>query len=194
MKNILIAGYPYIRENYLNTFNFYPEKEKIFFLLPKVWKIKNGQVVYNAPKRANIFTANAYFYHSNYPLIGGLLKGWMPGFFTFLVRNKKPKNIDLIVTLTEPILLSTLYQSIISKLFGAKHLLFTWENISYDAKFSGLNFFLKNIIIKLNLFFSDGIICGNKKAVEIFKKYKESIVFLKDCSKTNSCFFSLSML
>src|SRR3990167_1502663 len=171
MKNILIAGYPYIRENYLNTFNFYPEKEKIFFLLPKVWKIKNGQVVYNAPKRANIFTANAYFYHSNYPLIGGLLKGWMPGFFTFLVRNKKPKNIDLIVTLTEPILLSTLYQSIISKLFGAKHLLFTWENISYDAKFSGLNFFLKNIIIKLNLFFSDGIICGNKKAVEIFKKY-----------------------
>ena len=68
-------------------------------------------------------------------------------------------------------MLSTLYQSIISKLFGAKHLLFTWENISYDAKFSGLNFFLKNIIIKLNLFFSDGIICGNKKAVEIFKKY-----------------------
>ena len=98
MKNILIAGYPYIRENYLNTFNFYPEKEKIFFLLPKVWKIKNGQVVYNAPKRANIFTANAYFYHSNYPLIGGLLKGWMPGFFTFLVRNKKPKNIDCYIT------------------------------------------------------------------------------------------------
>src|SRR3989338_8765956 len=108
MKNILIAGYPYIRENYLNTFNFYPEKEKIFFLLPKVGKIKNGQVVYNAPKRANIFTANAYFYHSNYPLIGGLLKGWMPGFFTFLVRNKKPKNIDLIVTLTEPRLLKNI--------------------------------------------------------------------------------------
>lgn len=171
--NVLIAGYPYIRENYLNTLNYYPDKDGIFVLLPDVWKIKKGQVVYKAPKRGNVFTAKAYFHHSNYPVIGGLLKGFMPGFFTFLLKNKKSKNIGLVVTLTEPILLSTLYQAVISKLFGAKHLLFTWENISYDEKFSGANLFFKNIIIKLNLFFSDGIICGNKKAVDIFKKYTQ---------------------
>lgn len=169
--NILIAGYPYIRENYLNTFNFYPEKDKVFFLLPDVWKVKGGKVIYRAPKRDNVFTTKAFFSHSHYPIIGGLFKGFMPGFFNFLLKNKKFKNIGLVVTLTEPILLSTLYQSVISKLFGVKHFLFTWENISYDAKFNGANLFLKNVIIKLNLFFSDGIICGNKKAVEIFKKY-----------------------
>ena len=169
--NVLIAGYPYIRENYLNTLNYYPDKDSVYVLLPEIWKIKKGQVVYNAPKRKNVFTTKAYFYHSNYPLIGGLLKGFMPGFFTFLIKNKKSRNIGLVVTLTEPVLLSTLYQAIVSKLFGVKHLLFTWENIAYDAKFGGANLFLKNIIIRLNLFFSDGIICGNKKAVDIFKKY-----------------------
>ena len=173
MKNILIAGYPYIRENYLNTLNYYPDKDNIYVLLPDVWKIKKGQFVYHAPKRANVFTVKTYFSHSNYPLIGGLLKGFMPGFFTFLLKNRKSKNIGLVVTLTEPLLLSTLYQSTISKIFGVRHLLFTWENISYDTKFSGINLFLKNIIIRLNLFFSDGIICGNKKAVEIFKKYTQ---------------------
>ena len=169
--NVLIAGYPYIRENYLNTLNYYPDKDSVYVLLPEIWKIKKGQVVYNAPKRKNVFTTKAYFYHSNYPLVGGLLKGFMPGFFTFLIKNKKSKNIGLVVTLTEPVLLSTLYQAIVSKIFGVKHLLFTWENIAYDAKFGGVNLFFKNIIIRLNLFFSDGIICGNKKAVEIFKKY-----------------------
>lgn len=170
-RSILMAGYPYIRENYLNTLNYYPDRDNIFVLLPDVWKIKKGQVVYKAPKRKNVFTTKAYFYHSKYPVIGGLFKGFMPGFFTFLLNNKKSKNIGLVLTLTEPILLSTLYQAIASKIFGAKHLLFTWENIPYDAKFSGANLFLKKIIIKLNLFFSDGIICGNKKAVDIFKKY-----------------------
>jgi len=170
-RSILIAGYPYIRENYLNTLNYYPDKDNIYVLLPDVWTIKKGQVVYKAPKRKNVFTTKAYFYHSNYPVIGGLFKGFMPGFFTFLLNNKKSKDIGLVVTLTEPILLSTLYQSIISKVFGIKHLLFTWENISYDAKFSGINLLVKNIIIKLNLLFSDGIICGNKKAAEIFKRY-----------------------
>lgn len=174
--NILITGYPYIRENYLNTFNFYPEKEKILFLLPKIWKIKKGQVTFKAPDKPNVFTTKAYFYHSKYPVIGGLFKGFMPGFFTFLLKNKKSKNIGLILTLTEPILLSTLYQAFISWFFGVKHLLFTWENVSYEDKFSGVNLLIKKIIIKLNLFFSDGIICGNKKAAAIFNKYTNKLV------------------
>ena len=171
--NILIVGYPYIRENYLNTFNFYPEKDKVFFLLPDVWKVKGGKVVYHAPKRDNVFTAKAFFSHSHYPIIGGLLKGWIPSFLGFMMKNKKRKNIGTIITLTEPILLSTLYQSTVSKLFGLRHFLFTWENIAYDAKFHGLNLFLKNLIIRLNIFFSDGIICGNKKGVAIMGQYTD---------------------
>ena len=54
--NVLIAGYPYIRENYLNTLNYYPDKDSVYVLLPEIWKIKKGQVVYNAPKRKNVFT------------------------------------------------------------------------------------------------------------------------------------------
>lgn len=168
---VLITGYPYIRENYFNTLRVYPEKDKLFFLLPREWKIKSGKVVYQPPKDANVSTAKAYFYHSNYPIIGGLLKGWMPGFLSFIFKERKKKNIRAVVTLTEPILLTTLYQAIISKILGLKHFLFTWENIAYEDKFSGFNLAFKQLIIKLNLLFSDGIICGNKKAVEIFKKY-----------------------
>ena len=171
--NTLIVGYPYIRENYLNTFNFYPEKDKVLFLLPDVWKVKGGKVIYHAPKRDNVFKIKAFFPHSHYPIIGGLLKGWMPGFLRFMMNNKKRKNIETVITLTEPILLSTLYQAMISKLFGVRHFLFTWENIAYDAKFHGLNLFLKNLIIHLNLFFSDGIICGNKKGVAIMDRYTD---------------------
>ncbi|MEK7217499.1 MAG: hypothetical protein AAB640_00470, partial [Patescibacteria group bacterium] len=157
----------------MNTFNFYPEKDKILFLLPDVWKVKGGKVVYHAPKRDNVFTTKAFFSHSRYPIIGGLLKGLMPGFLGFMMKNKKRKNIETVITLTEPILLSTLYQSMISKLFGLRHFLFTWENIAYDAKFHGLNLYLKNLIIRLNLFFSDGIICGNKKGVAIMSQYTD---------------------
>lgn len=169
--SLLITGYPYIRENYFKTLRFYPEKGKLFFLLPKKWKVKRGRVVYYPPKDNNVFTANAFFYHSNYLLIGGLLKGWMPGFLPFLLKNKEKKDIKVVFTLTEPVLLTTLYNAIVSKLFGLKHFIFTWENIAYREKFKGLNLFFKELMIKLNIFFSDGIVCGNKKAVEILKQY-----------------------
>ncbi len=168
--SILISGYPYIRENYFKTLRYYPKKDALFFLLPKVWKIKSGKVVYHPPADANVFAAKAFFYHSNYPIIGGLLKGWMPGFLNFIVKKHKPLGIKVVVTLTEPILLTTLYQALISKLFGLKHFIFTWENIDYNEKFKGLNGWFKNLTLKSNLALSDGIICGNLKAVAIFKK------------------------
>lgn len=171
VANTLIVGYPYIRENYLNTFNSYPGKSKVFFLLPKVWKVKGGKVVYFAPQRDNVFSVKAFFSHSHYPIIGGLLKGWMPGFLSFMLNNKESKNIGTVITLTEPSLLSTLYQAVVSKLCGTRHFLFTWENIAYDEKFSGFNLQFKKIVIGLNIFFSDGIICGNKKGVAIMSHY-----------------------
>ncbi len=165
---ILIAGYAYIKENYFNTFNFYPEKDKIFFLLPRNWKAKGGKIKFSPLQKDNVYTASAYFYHSNYPLIGGLLKGWMP-MFPFLLAKQK---FDIVYSSSEPVLLTTLCQGIWSKLFSLKHIIFTWENISYDEKSRGINMFIKKIILKLNLFFCDGVICGNKKAAEIIRKFK----------------------
>lgn len=168
--SILITGYPYIRENYFKTLRHYPKKNALFFLLPKIWKVKGGKIVYHPPADANVFKARAFFYHSHYPIIGGLLKGWMPGFLNFIIRKRKSLGIRVVVTLTEPILLTTLYQALISKLFGLKHFLFSWENIDYKDKFKGLNGIFKQLILKFNLYLSEGIICGNLKAVEIFKK------------------------
>ncbi|PIR41802.1 MAG: hypothetical protein COV30_01245 [Candidatus Yanofskybacteria bacterium CG10_big_fil_rev_8_21_14_0_10_37_15] len=165
---ILIAGFPYVRKNYSDTFDFYPQKDRIFFLLPKKWKAKKGKIVFSPPKKNNVFTVNAFFYHSEYPLIGGLLKGWMPSFPLFLFRFKR--KIDAVYSPSEPILLTTLYQGFWTKTFGLKHFIFTWENIPYERKFNGINKLIKKIILKLNLFFCDGVVCGNKKAKEILEK------------------------
>ena len=53
--NILISGYAYIKENYFNTFKFYPEPEALSFLLPKIWKAKDGKIVFHPPKGPNVF-------------------------------------------------------------------------------------------------------------------------------------------
>ena len=149
--NILISGYAYIKENYFNTFKFYPEPEALSFLLPKIWKAKDGKIVFHPPKGPNVFLSGAYFYHSHYPLVGGILKGWLPAFPSVLWRLKRKKKIGIVFSPSEPILLTTLYQAFWSKFFGLKHVIFTWENISYDNKFKGPNLLFKKIIIKLNL-------------------------------------------
>ncbi len=187
--NILIVGYAYIRENYFNTFKFYPEPKGINFLLPKIWKAKGGKVVFRPPLGPNISLANAYFYHSNYPLVGGFLKGWMPAFPVILWQLKRRKNINLVYSPSEPILITTLYQAFWSKFFGLKHIIFTWENIPYENKFKGLNLLLKKIIIRFNLFLSDGIICGNKKAEHIIRKLTQKPTAVIPLSGVDADFF-----
>ena len=187
--NILIVGYAYIRENYFNTFKFYPEPEKISFLLPKIWKAKGGKVVFRPPLGPNISLANAYFYHSHYPLIGGLLKGWMPTLPFVLWRLKRKNKISLVFSPSEPILITTLYQAFWSKFFGLKHLIFTWENIPYESKFRGFNLLFKKIIIKLNLLLSDGIVCGNRKAEDIFKRLTKKPIVVIPLSGVDADFF-----
>lgn len=187
--NILIAGYAYVKENYFNTFKFYSEPEAINFLLPKMWKAKDGKIVFHPPKGPNVFLANAYFYHSNYPLIGGLLKGWLPSFPFVLWRLKRDKKIVIVFSPSEPILITTLYQAFWSKFFGLKHVFFTWENIPYENKFKGLNLLFKKIIIKLNLSLSDGIICGNRKAEDIFKRLTKKPIAVIPLSGVDADFF-----
>ncbi len=165
---ILIAGYPYIRENYFKTLRHYPKKNALYFLLPKIWKVKGGKVIYYPPSDSNVFKANAYFHHSHYPIIGGLLKGWLPSFPLVVWRLKRTKRLRLVYSPSEPILLATLYQAVWSKLFGLKHIIFSWENIPYWQKLKGIKGALQKIILKLNIALSDGIICGNAKCLEIF--------------------------
>jgi len=167
---ILVTGYAFVRKNYLDVFKYYHGNDGIYFLLPKTWKIKSGKVVYRPPVEENIFTTGTYFHHSQYPLLGGLLKGWMPWLPFFLIRQRE-KKFDILFSATEPSLLTALYQSIWAKIFGTKHVLFTWENVPYQDKFRGFNLLFKRTIIKLNMFLSDAIICGNQKAAAIMREY-----------------------
>src|SRR3989344_3776321 len=183
--SLLISGYPYVRESFFKTFLDYPQKA--FFLLPSAWKIKGGKVTYHPPKRDNLITTKAFFYHSNYPLIGGFLKGWVPLFPFHLLRMIG--KIELVYTATEPILLSTLYNGFWSKIMGKKHVIFTWENVPLESKLKGLKGFIQRIILRLNLAFCDGIICGNKKAEEIFKRLTNKPIAVIPLSGTDPDFF-----
>lgn len=186
---ILIAGYAYIKENYFNTFKFYPEPWAVNFLLPKIWKAKDGRVVFYPPKEPNVFTSKAYFYHSHYPLVGGILKGWLPAFPFVLWSLKRKRKLSLVFSPSEPVLITTLYQAFWSKCFGLKHIIFTWENIPYEDKFKGPNLLFKKMIIRLNLFLSDGIICGNKKARHIIEKFTQKPTALIPLSGVDVDFF-----
>ena len=73
----------------------------------------------------------------------------------------------MVFSASEPNLLTTLYQGFFSKLFGAKHVIFTWENVSYESKFTGLRGAIQKLIIKLNILLCDGLICGTVKTQKI---------------------------
>ena len=166
---VLVAGFPYVRERYFATFRHWPVPDEISFLLPRVWTAKGGKVVFQPPQDANVATAEAYFHHSHYPIIGGLLKGFIPAFPIYLWRHRK--DIDLVYSCSEPTLLTTLYQAFWTKLMGKKHVCFTWENIPYDQKFRGASRFVHALLLRLNLLLSDGLICGNQAGTKIHRRY-----------------------
>lgn len=157
-RKILVSGYTYVDESTLSTFDHYPGI--INFLVPKVWPLKGGKYIYRAPKKDNVRTTKGFFTHSNYPVIGGIIKGWLP-VFPFVLLKERP---DLVFSASEPNLLTTTYQGIISKIYGAKHVIFTWENISYKDKFKGFKGIIQKFVVKLNLFLADGVVCGSVKA------------------------------
>ena len=166
--NILIVGYTYIKDSQRATFGFSPSPQNLFFLLPKIWKARFGKVIYHGPKEKNIFLTKTYFYHSRYPFIGGLLKGWMPNLPFILWRLRRKHNIKLVYSCSEPVLLTTLYLAFWTKLIGIKFVSYSWENIPYEKKYaSGL----KKFILRLTLFFSDGLICGTRECKDIHRPY-----------------------
>lgn len=184
---ILIAGYPYIKESYFKTFSFYPEKNEVFFLLPTVWKAKGGKLKFYPPREDNVYMASAYFFHSNYPIIGGLLKGWMPSFPLALFKIRK--RIDIVYSPSEPILLTMLYQGLWAKILGKKHVIFTWENIPYEEKFRGINLLIKKSVLRLNLLFCDGLICGNRKSLDIHRQLTRKPIAEIPLSGVDEVFF-----
>ena len=170
---VVVTGYTYTRPNLFEVFDFYPEKKNLYFILPSNWKAKGGQVIFKPFKKEgfNIYHSPAFFFHSNYPLFGGLLKGWMP-FFVFRLFWLRLKGARILFTAGEPNLLSTLYNGLWAKIFGMKHIFHFWENISYEKKDHGLKLFFKKLIIRANLALSDGAICGMHKAEKILLSFK----------------------
>ncbi|OGN07920.1 MAG: hypothetical protein A3C61_03340 [Candidatus Yanofskybacteria bacterium RIFCSPHIGHO2_02_FULL_39_10] len=162
-KKILISGYTYVDESTIKTFDYYPEKESIHFLVPKTWPLKGGKYIYHAPVKENVKTTKAFFTHSNYPVIGGIFKGLMPVFPIELFRQKP----DIVFSASEPNILTTLYQGFFSKLFGAKHVIFTWETIPYENKFKGLRGMVQRFVVRLNLLFCDSLICGSVRGQQM---------------------------
>lgn len=167
--NVLVAGFPYVRERYFATFRHWPERGGIRFLLPDVWTAKDGRVVFHPPADANVATTRAYFHHSHYPVIGGLLKGWMPAFPFHLWRQRH--RVDLVYSCSEPTLLTTFYQAFWSKLLGKRHVCFSWENIPYEEKFHGLSRFVHFALLTLNLALSDGLVCGNSESLAVHSSF-----------------------
>ncbi len=175
---ILLSGYTYTRENLFEVFESYPEKENIYFILPSNWREKGGKVVYQSFKKPgfNIYRSPALFFHSNYPLIGGLFKGWMPFFVFRFAWLRFTKKIDILYTTGEPNLLGTLYNAVWAKIFGVKHMFNFWENIPYEEKDRGLKLFFKKIIVRWNIALSDGALCGMKKAEDILRTFSREII------------------
>lgn len=152
MKQILVTGFPYVRDAYRETLD---QLQNIKFLLPRTWSIKKGAVVFRPRPAANVRTTSALFTHSHYPVIGGALKGWMPLFPLRLLGM----NVSTVYACSEPILLSTLWFGFWSKLFGKKLILFSWQNLPYRRTW----------IVRANLWLADALICGNHKGAEVHR-------------------------
>lgn len=175
---ILLVGYTYTRENLFEVFESYPERENLYFILPLNWKEKGGKVRYKNFKKPgfHIYRSPALFFHSNYPLIGGLFKGWMPLSTLLIIWLRITKKIDVLYTTGEPNLLGTLCNAVLARVLGLKHIFNFWENIPYEKKDRGLKLTLKKLIVKLNIVLSDGALCGMTKAEEILRTFSRDII------------------
>ena len=141
------------------------------FILPKGWEAKGGAIKVGTPQRNDIkiISSRAYFTHSHYPILRGLLKGWMPGAKKIIRQNVKLG--DILYTAIEPNLLTTYFNSRLAKKLGLKHVFFTWQKVAYDARLRGIKLWITESIIRGTISNSAGAICGNHKAAEILKKY-----------------------
>lgn len=171
MSKIFITSYPYVYERYFKVWDYFPEKNRLVFILPKKWTAKGGQIIVSTPCRDDlkVIPAKAYFSHSHYPLIKGLLKGWMPSAKN-IIKNQAQAG-DILYTAIEPNLLTTYFNARLAKRLGLKHVFFTWQNVPYKTRLHGWKLKATEWLIQQTMANSSGAICGNTKAAEILQTY-----------------------
>ena len=172
MRKIFITSYPYVYDRYFRVFDFFKNKSNLIFILPKKWKTRAGFI--NPPQRDDIkiITTRAFFYGSKYPIVRGLLKGWMPATGKILKKYAKPG--DILFTAIEPNLLTTYMNSRLAKKLGMAHFFHTWQNIPYRSRLKGFKLKVTEWLIRKNVEMSTGVMCGTNKALEITKPYLNS--------------------
>ncbi|MDO8495005.1 MAG: glycosyltransferase family 4 protein [bacterium] len=171
MSRIFITSYPYVYERYFKVWDYFSEKDRLVFILPKKWTAKKGKILVEAPRREDlrIIPVPAYFNHSHYPLIRGLLKGWMPQAKRIIKDEAQPG--DILYTAIEPNLLTTYLNSKLAKKLGMKHVFFTWQNVPYKKRLHGSKLRITERLIRKTIANSVGAIAGNTKAAEILREY-----------------------
>ena len=169
---IFITSYTYIYSHAYQVFDFFENKSDLVFVIPKKWKSTKGtkQTVYAQPRPGfKILTARTFFYHSRYPLIKGLLKGWMPGLRDILQREAKAG--DVLFSSYEPNLLVTYLYARLARRLGLKHIFFTWQNVPYRQRLKGLKLKVTEWLLKENFRLSAGGLFGMNRAYEIHVPY-----------------------
>lgn len=169
---IFVASYTYIYEHSYKVFDYFKKKDDLFFILPKKWKSTKGTKITAYPKMRDGFeinTASAPFYHSRYPLIRGHLKGWMPALGRIL--KKYSQRGDILYSSYEPNLFVTYLYSRLARRLGLKHVFFTWQNVPYRQRLSGIKLKITEWLLKENFRLSHGGLFGMGKAFEIHEPY-----------------------
>jgi glycosyltransferase involved in cell wall biosynthesis len=167
---IFITSYPYVSPKHFAVFERFVNPDNLRFILPKRWL---GRAGYYAPplKDSRITFAPTYFYHSHYPVIRGLLKGWIPSLKKILKGMARLG--DILYTANEPNLLVTLFNAYVARSLGMKHVFFTWQNVGYRERLSGWKLSATEWIIRKNIALSSGAICGNVLAERILRAYAD---------------------
>lgn len=179
MPKIFITSYPYVYERYFRVFDYFENKQDLFFILPTNWQVKKRGRYLTPPHRDDIkiITAKSYFWHSHYPIIGGLLKGWIPATGGILKKYAHPG--DILFTANEPNHLSVLYNAFLAKKYGLKHVIYADQNVSYRQRLRGLKKIFVEWIIRKNVSMAEKIFYSNQKARGILLDYSpaDKLVF-----------------
>ena len=172
MKQIFFASYTYIFSHNSRLFDFFKHKARLFVILPKIWRSTKGNRQATYPwTSSSIRTvpATTIFYHSQYPVIRGMLKGWMPFLPGILLRRARIG--DLLVSFYEPNLIVTLIYGLIANVFGLKHIFFTWQNVPFEQRLSGFKLRITDWLLRANFALSAGGVFGMERAREVHQKY-----------------------
>ncbi len=171
--SIIVTGHPYAFPHYFRVFEYVADKDEFVFILPKVWKSKT-EMKLEKKEGFNIYGLSAWSYGSK-SFLGGVFKGWLPGMISLLPYLKMKFRSKVLYSCSEPNLLTTLYNGLIARILGFRLVLFTWQNVLPERRTSGWKLKLSNAIVVLNLRLADGIICGNKKAEEVVRRFNKEI-------------------